>query len=56
MNKLRVIGLLLFLLIPRSYGQELTRVLFILDASNSMNAKWGDQTRIESAKEFLMFS
>jgi len=53
MNKLRVIGLLLFLLIPRSYGQELTRVLFILDASNSMNAKWGDQTRIESAKELL---
>jgi len=37
-----------------SYGQEeLTRILFILDASNSMNARWGDQTRIEAAKELL---
>ena len=37
-----------------SYGQEeLTRILFILDASNSMNARWGEQTRIEAAKELL---
>jgi len=37
-----------------SYGQDsLTRILFILDASNSMNARWGDQTRIEAAKELL---
>lgn len=37
-----------------SYGQEkLTRILFILDASNSMNASWGEQTRIEAAKELL---
>ncbi|MCH2230854.1 MAG: VWA domain-containing protein [Crocinitomicaceae bacterium] len=37
-----------------SFGQEdLTRILFILDASNSMNAKWGEQTRIEAAKELL---
>lgn len=37
-----------------SFGQEdLTRILFILDASNSMNARWGDQTRIEAAKELL---
>ena len=36
-------------------GQEkLTRILFILDASNSMNAPWGDQTRIEAAKELLI--
>lgn len=53
MKHLRVIGFLLFLLIPKAYGQELTRILFILDASNSMNARWGDQTRIESAKELL---
>lgn len=53
MKQLRIIGIVLFLLVPRSYGQELTRILFILDASNSMNAKWGDQTRIESAKELL---
>lgn len=32
---------------------KLTRILFILDASNSMNAKWGEQTRIEAAKELL---
>ena len=38
-----------------SIGQEeLTRILFILDASNSMNARWGAQTRIESAKELLV--
>jgi Ca-activated chloride channel family protein len=37
-----------------SFGQEkLTRILFILDASNSMNADWGEQTRIEAAKELL---
>lgn len=36
-------------------GQEqLTRILFVLDASNSMNADWGNgQTRIEAAKEIL---
>ncbi len=47
-----------------SFGQEkLTRILFILDASNSMNVPlevsntpstgWRDQTRIEVAKEIL---
>ncbi len=36
-----------------SFGQEKTRILFILDASNSMNARWGTQTRIEAAKELL---
>lgn len=39
-----------------SFGQveKKTRILFILDASNSMNAKWtNDQTRIQAAKELL---
>ena len=37
-----------------SFSQDkLTRILFILDASNSMNASWGEQTRIEVAKELL---
>ncbi len=37
-----------------SFGQEqMTRILFILDASNSMNARWGAQTRIDAAKELL---
>jgi Ca-activated chloride channel family protein len=41
-------------LTPYFYGQEqLTRILFILDASNSMNAQWGSQTRIQAAKEIL---
>ena len=29
------------------------RVLFILDASNSMNSSWGTQTRIQAAREVL---
>ena len=34
--------------------EQLTRILFILDASNSMNAKWDNETtRIEAAKELL---
>lgn len=37
----------------RAQDEELTRILFILDASNSMNAYWGDETRIESAKKLL---
>lgn len=37
-----------------SFGQEpLTRILFILDASNSMNGSWGKITRLEAAKELL---
>ncbi len=31
----------------------MTRILFILDASNSMNARWGKQTRIDAAKDLL---
>ncbi len=43
------------LLAQFTWGQEtLTRILFILDASNSMNAPWtNNQTRIEAAKELL---
>lgn len=45
---------ILFLFVSSfGYSQELTRILFILDASNSMNAYWGDQTRIETAKTLL---
>lgn len=43
----------MFFVASFSNAQELTRILFILDASNSMNAKWGDQTRIDAAKELL---
>lgn len=59
MYRVRAILLLIFLLpAARSSAQEeeqLTRILFILDASNSMNAKWGSsQTRLEAAKEILV--
>lgn len=54
MKQLRLLlfALLLTPLTPKA--QELTRILFILDASNSMNANWGAQTRINAAKELLI--
>lgn len=45
--------LLLLLSFQPIFGQNLTRILFILDASNSMNAEWGTKTRIQFAKEHL---
>jgi Ca-activated chloride channel family protein len=51
----KFILILTLFFVPFIYGQEqLTRILFILDASNSMNASWNNnQTRIEAAKELL---
>lgn len=43
----------IFLFSQVAFGQGLTRILFILDASNSMNAEWGGKTRIQFAKEQL---
>lgn len=57
MNKIKNIALILFFFsIFQAKSQEkLTRILFVLDASNSMNADWGSgQTRIEAAKEILI--
>lgn len=46
--------ILCLLLANTLFGQEqLTRILFILDASNSMNGSWGTKTRIDAAKELL---
>ena len=40
-----------------SYSQEeLTRILFLFDASNSMNQKWGRETRLTIAKRILINS
>lgn len=39
-----------------SWSQPLTRILFILDASNSMNLDWNNQTRLSAAKEVLLKS
>ena len=36
--------------------QPLTRVLFILDASNSMNSPWDSGTRMRVAKDYLSSS
>lgn len=37
-----------------SYSQEeLTRILFVLDASNSMNKKWGNESRFITAKRII---
>ena len=46
----------MLLLMPLIHGQSIrkTRILFILDASNSMNSEWGKQTRIQAAKEVLI--
>lgn len=50
----RLFAILFIVLSSFSFGQEqMTRILFILDASNSMNARWGAQTRIDAAKELL---
>ena len=50
----KTLAILLLFLSSFSFGQEqMTRILFILDASNSMNARWGTQTRINAAKELL---
>jgi Ca-activated chloride channel family protein len=36
--------------------RPLTRMLFVFDASNSMNAFWGSKTRLEVAKELMLRS
>jgi Ca-activated chloride channel family protein len=56
--------LLVLLAVPFSatHAQEatnqppLTRMLFVFDASNSMNAFWGSKTRLDVARELMMKS
>jgi Ca-activated chloride channel family protein len=55
--KLRVA--ILFLVVAAysvAQQEQLTRILFVFDASNSMNQKWGRETRIEIAKKTLIRS
>lgn len=53
---------LLFGLFPAVNAQDpaprppLTRMLFVMDASNSMNAFWGNQPKINTARELLLKS
>ncbi len=55
MRKL-ILFILFFTVFNPSWSQkeELTRILFVFDASNSMNAKWDESTRISIAKELLI--
>jgi len=50
--------LILFLFVASfSFAQEqLTRILFVFDASNSMNKRWGSDTRLNIAKDILIRS
>jgi Ca-activated chloride channel family protein len=36
-----------------TYGKELTRILFVLDASGSMQSKWGKESKWETAQRVL---
>ena len=54
MGKYLFIALFVFLPTRLTLAQEeLTRILFIFDASNSMNGKWEGSTKIERAREIL---
>lgn len=55
-NKMIILFLLCLIGITAMAQEGKTRILFILDASNSMNALWGRETRITSAKELLLKS
>ena len=46
-------GLLFLTFFSFGWAQTTTRILFILDASNSMNLDWNNQTRMAAAKEVL---
>jgi Ca-activated chloride channel family protein len=46
---------LFFILTSAAFSQvELTRILFVFDASNSMHARWDESTRIKIAKDILI--
>ncbi len=53
-------ALLTFLTLSPAFAQQndepLTRMLFVFDASNSMNAFWGGRPKIETARELLLTS
>ncbi len=60
---LRSVLLLISLLPVLSFGQrakekkpELTRILFVMDASNSMNAFWENEPKINAARKILLES
>jgi Ca-activated chloride channel family protein len=62
MNMRHLLAFLLLLFVGISSAQDktprppLTRMLFVMDASNSMNAFWGNQPKINTARELLLKS
>ena len=50
-----IIAIIICLAGFHSFSQKgLTRILLVLDASNSMNERWGDETKFETAKRVLL--
>ncbi|MBK7087144.1 MAG: hypothetical protein IPH53_21865 [Flavobacteriales bacterium] len=43
-------------LLAQTPKKPLTRMLFVFDASNSMNAFWGNRPKINTARELLLES
>lgn len=62
MRALTILPLLFFTWTGTLFAQQraaqppLTRMLFVMDASNSMNAFWGNQPKINTARELLLNS
>ncbi len=46
-------GFIFLIIFSFGWAQTTTRILFILDASNSMNLDWNNQTRMAAAKDVL---
>ncbi|MFD1550624.1 hypothetical protein DNU06_14825 [Putridiphycobacter roseus] len=53
MKRILIIFCCVFLTVHAASSQEITRMLFIFDASNSMNGTWEGSTKIERAREIL---
>ncbi len=51
-----VAGIALFLALLATAQQPTTRILFLFDASNSMNAFWNTKPKIQTAREILIQS
>jgi Ca-activated chloride channel homolog len=51
-----LLPLLLFAQKPKEKAPELTRILFVMDASNSMNAFWENEPKINAARKILLES
>ena len=49
----RLLTFILFFSLFSASAQQITRMLFIFDASNSMNGKWEGSTKIDRAREIL---